>query len=196
MPGDRPTFSEAWYRVAELRPRLRATVRVHRQHFRGRMWYVIQDPASNLFFRVNDAAYRFVGLLDGRRTVAEVWRICNEQIGDAAPTQGEAIQLLGQLYTSNLLRADLPPDTAGLFRRYRKRVTREVQGYLMNLLFIRIPLLDPDHFLNRCVGLFGCVFSKVGFALWLGLVGAGLYAIAGRGGDLIDRASGMYSIAK
>ena len=195
MPVDRPTFSESWYRVAELRPRLRATVRVHRQHFRGRMWYVIQDPASNLFFRVNDAAYRFVGLLDGRRTVAEVWRICNEQIGDAAPTQGEAIQLLGQLYTSNLLRADLPPDTAGLFRRYRKRVTREVQGYLMNLLFIRIPLLDPDHFLNRWVGVFGLVFTKVGFALWLGLLGAGLYAIAGRGGDLIDRASGILDLA-
>src|SRR5512133_608341 len=111
MPVDRPTFSESWYRVAELHPRMRATVQVHRQYFRGNMWHVIQDPANNQFFRLNEPAYRFIALLDGKRTVAEAWKICNEQEGDNAPTQGEAIRLLGQLYASNLLSADLAPDT-------------------------------------------------------------------------------------
>ena len=107
MAVERPTFSETWYRVAELHPRLRTTVQVHRQHFRGQMWHVLQDPTSNPFFRLNDAAYYFVAMLDGRRTVAEAWRICNEQLGDWAPTQVEAIQHLGQLYATNLLQADL-----------------------------------------------------------------------------------------
>jgi len=88
------------------------------------MWHVIQDPASNQFFRLNDSAYAFVAMLDGRRTVAKVWEICNGQLGDSAPTQNEVIQLLGQLYTSNLLWADLPPDAESLFRGYHKRVTR------------------------------------------------------------------------
>lgn len=189
MPVDRPTFSESWYRVADLRPRLRPTLQTHRQHYRGQMWHVIQDPSNNQFFRLNEAAYRFVGLLDGRRTVAEVWRICNEQLGDGAPTQGEAIQLLGQLYTSNLLQGDLPPDAEGLFRRYRQRVTREVQGYLTNLLFIRIPLFDPDRFLDRTVGLFGAVFSVWGLVLWVALMATGLYFIAGRWEDLAAGAS-------
>lgn len=191
MPVDRPTFSESWFRVADLRPRLRSTVQVHRQHFRGRMWYVLEDPSSNQFFRLNPAAYRFVGLLDGRRPVAEVWRLCNEELGDAAPTQGEAIQLLGQLYTSNLLGADLPPDAEGLFRRYRKRVRREVQSQLTNFLFIRIPLLDPDHFLDRWVGVFGRIFSWVGMILWLVLVGIGLYSLAGRFGELVGQSENM-----
>ena len=114
-------------------------------------------------------------LLDGRQNVAEVWRICQDQLGDAAPTQGEAIQLLGQLYTSNLLHAELPPDAEGLFNRYQKRVHREVQGYLMNLLFIRIPLFDPDRFLDAWVGAVSWLFSWFGFVLWLGLIGTGLY---------------------
>ena len=59
MPVDRPTFSESWYRVATLRPRLRATVQVHRQHFRGQRWHVLQDPASNQFSRLSDPAYQF-----------------------------------------------------------------------------------------------------------------------------------------
>ena len=188
MPIDRPTFSESWYRVASLRPRLRSAVQVFRQHFRGQMWHVLQDPGANQFFRLNDTGYHFVGLLDGRRTVAEVWNVCNEQLGDAAPTQGEAIALLGQLYTSNLLQADIPPDAQGLFRRYRQRVGREVRGYLTNLLFIRIPLIDPDRFLDRWVGVFGKIFSAVSLICWLALMSTGAYFLLGRTDELGNQA--------
>ena len=191
MPVERPTFSESWYRVAELAPRLRATVQIHRQHYRGRMWHVIQDPSSNQFFRLNEAAYHFVALLDGKKNVAEVWRICQDQLGDSAPTQGEAIQLLGQLYTSNLLHAELPPDAEGLFKRHQKRVHREVQGYLMNLMFIRIPLLDPDNFLNAWVSAVSWLFTWFGFALWLGLIGTGLYFAIDKWQDLYNRADSV-----
>jgi putative peptide zinc metalloprotease protein len=185
MPVDRPTFSESWYRVADLRPRLRPRVQVHRQHFRGTMWHVVQDPASNQFFRLSDPAYHFISLLDGERTVAGAWELSNEHLGDSAPTQGEAIQLLGQLYTSNLLRGELPPDARGLLGRYRKRIRREVQGYLTNLLFMRFPLFDPNRFLNRWVGVFGKIFSWFGLVGWLVIMAAGFYAIAGKWGELI-----------
>jgi len=193
LPVDRPTFSESWYRVAELSPRLRATVQIHRQFFRGQTWHVLQDPASNQFFRLNEPAYRFVGLMDGRRRVAEIWKITSAELGDSAPTQGEVIQLLGQLYTSNLLAGDMPPDAAGLFKRYRQRVTREVQGYLMNLLFIRIPLFDPDRLLDRTVGFFGKLFTWYGFVLWAGLMVVAAYFVAGRSGELASKASGILS---
>jgi putative peptide zinc metalloprotease protein len=151
------------------------------------MWHILQDPSSNQFFRLNNAAYQFVALLDGERTVADAWRICNDQLGDEAPTQGEAIQLLGQLYTSNLLQAELPPDTEGLFRRYRQRRGREVRGYVSNLLFARFPLLNPDRFLDRWVGVFGRVFSWYGFVIWLGLICAGLYVALGNWSGLAER---------
>ena len=189
MPVDRPTFSESWYRVAQLRPRLRATVQVYRQHYRGQMWHVIQDPGSNQFHRLSSPAYHLVALLDGRRTVADAWRTVSDALGDEAPTQGEAIQLMGQLYTSNLLQADLPPDAKGLFERYRRRVRREVQGYLMNLLFIRIPLYDPDAFLDRWVGVFGKAFTVGGLIAWLFIVGTGLYFVGSHIDELLQRAS-------
>ncbi|MCP4375640.1 MAG: PqqD family peptide modification chaperone [bacterium] len=191
MPIDRPTFSESWYRVAPLRPRLRSAVQVFRQHFRGQMWHVLQDPGSNQFFRLNDTGYHFVAMLDGHRTIAEVWNMCNEHLGDAAPTQGEAISLLGQLYTSNLLQADVPPDAQGLFKRYHQRVGREVRGYLTNLLFIRIPLFDPDRFLERWIGVFGSIFSAAGAILWMFLMVTGAYFLLGRVDDLGGQARGI-----
>ncbi|MDD4889716.1 MAG: PqqD family peptide modification chaperone [Phycisphaerae bacterium] len=196
MPVDRPTFSESWYRVAELRPRLISTVQIHRQHFRGRTWHVVADPASNQFFRLNEAAYRFVAMLDGRRTVAEVWKICNDQLGDDAPTQPEAIQLLGQLYTSNLLTAELPPDAEGLFNRYHKRITREIQSYLMNVMFLRIPLIDPDHFLDRWIGVVGWLFSWFGGLLWIGLMLAAGFFLIGRFSQLTDQFEQTFEQAK
>jgi len=189
MAVDRPTFHESWYRVAQLRPRLLSSVQVYRQHFRGQMWYVLENPSNNKFSRISSDAYRFIAMLDGRRTVADVWHICNEQLGDSSPTQGEVIQLLGQLYSSNLLYAELAPDTESLFNRYRMRIRRQIQGFITNLLFIRIPLLDPDHFLDRWVGIFGRLFGWVGLTLWLIVTAAGLYFIIGNIRELIYQSS-------
>ncbi|MEN6335226.1 MAG: hypothetical protein ABFE01_13325 [Phycisphaerales bacterium] len=189
MSVDRPTFHEAWYRVAELKPRLLSGVKIRRQEFRGQLWYVLENPANSQFARMDENAYRFAGSLDGKRTVSELWQSCNEQLGDAAPTQGEAIHLLGQLYAMNLLYVDLPPDAESLLNRYRKRVQREVLGYLSNLLFLQIPLLDPDAFLNRWVGLVGSLYSGAGLTLWLTLVGMGLYFLIGNFSELLAQSS-------
>ncbi|UCC96381.1 MAG: hypothetical protein JSW66_11100 [Phycisphaerales bacterium] len=189
MAVERPTFHESWYRVASLRPRLLSGVQVHRQHFRGQMWYVLENSSNNEFSRISEGAYRFIGMLDGRRTIAEVWRICNEEYGDGAPTQGEVIQLLGQLYCSNLLYAELAPDAESLFNRYRARIQREIQGFLTNLLFVRIPLIDPDHFLNRWVGIMGWLFSWVGLMLWLSIIATGLTFVVGNMRELVHQSS-------
>ncbi|MGN6366696.1 MAG: hypothetical protein ACTHN5_00265 [Phycisphaerae bacterium] len=178
MAIERPTFHESWYRVAELHPRLRTTVQISRQHFRGQPWHVVQDHTNNAFFRLAEPAYRFVGLLDGKRSVADAWKLTNEQLGDDAPTQGEAIQLLGQLYTANLLQAEVTADTHSLFQRYKKRRQREVTSYLMNILFARLPLVDPDAFLERWLPLLGWIFSPIGFIVWIVLIALGINSIA------------------
>jgi putative peptide zinc metalloprotease protein len=178
MPVERPTFHESWYRVADLHPRLRNTVQISRQHFRGQPWHVIQDHSNNAFFRLAEPAYRFIGLLDGKRSVGEAWNLANEQLGDDAPTQGEAIQLLGQLYTSNLLMAEVPADTHTLFRRYKKRKQREIAGYFMNIMFARLPIFDPDRFLNRWLPILGWIFAPLGLAVWLAIISTAVYFVA------------------
>ena len=181
MPVDRPTFHESWYRVESLRPRLRFTVQSDRQRYRGRIWHVLRDPATNKYYRLDETNYLLVGLLDGKRTVDEVWKLVSQQIGHEAPTQGEVIQLLGQLYTNNLIEADLPADASGMFERYKKRKQREIRGYLASILFARIPLFDPDRILDRVTPLLGGLFGPIGMVLWLLLLGYALFELAGSG---------------
>ena len=52
----RPTFSESWYRVVGLKPKLRGTAQISRQYYRGERWYVVRDPAGNQFHRLSDAS--------------------------------------------------------------------------------------------------------------------------------------------
>lgn len=193
MAQPRPTFSEHWHRVASLRPSLRASVQSYRQHYRGQLWHVVRDPTTNRYLRLDEPSFRFVGMLDGRRTTDAVWRACCEQLGDRAPTQNEAVQLLGQLYAHNFLVADLPGDATALFERRRKRVRREVGQYVTNLLFARIPLWNPDRFLDRWAPLVGWCFGPVGVALWLAVMWFGLSALAGRGDELWSQSANVLS---
>src|SRR5436309_7163413 len=180
----RPTFSESWYRVKDLRPKLRAGAQISRQYYRGDRWYVVRDPAGNQFHRLSDAAYRFIGLLDGTRTVGEAWDLVGGQLEDDAPTQPEVIQILSQLHAANLLEANVTADAAVLLRRHKQLQKRQLQGRLMNVLFPRIPLWDPDRFLKKWMPPMRWILSKLGAIIWLVVVIGAIAALVPYWSDL------------
>lgn len=193
MSLKRTTFSESWYRVAELTPRLHPCLKSYRQHYRGQMYFVLEDPVNNHFFRVSDVAYKFLALLNGKRSIEYVWKLCNDQYGDEAPTQGEVIQLLGQLHTSNLLLGDMPIDTASMLKRYKKNKQKEVTAKLKSILFLKIPLFDPDRFLKRFNNFVGFIFTPVGATLWSLLAILGIMATLSNVSGLDRQSSGILS---
>lgn len=165
-----PLLSSSWYRVAELRPKLLARVHLYRHRYRGQVWYVLQDPASGKVHRFTPAARLVIAAMNGRRTVEGLWELANRHLGEDAPTQDEMIQLLGQLHACDLLHSDVTPDVAELFERgERTRRSRTLMSFA-NPMAIRIPLWDPDAFLNRTRGLTGPLWSRFGALIWLAVV--------------------------
>jgi putative peptide zinc metalloprotease protein len=171
-------LSSTWYRVADLRPRLRSHVQVNRHQYRGERWYVIADRLSRRSHRVNAGAWFFVGLLNGRRRLQEVWDAAVERFGDDAPTQDEAIQLLGQLHAADLLQCDVTPDVDELLRRSQRITQRGKLAKALSPLAIRVPLLDPERLLERWLPWYQPLFGPLGLMLWLAVVGWGLFAAA------------------
>ena len=96
-------FSQSWYRVSPLKPRLRSHVQIHLHNYRGNDWYVIQDRFTGRHHRLSTEAYQLIGLMDGRRTLGQIWESACAQLGDHMPTQDEVIRLLSQLFQSDLL---------------------------------------------------------------------------------------------
>jgi len=171
-------FSPSWYRVADLKPRIRAHTVIHRHAYRDRVWFILQDQAAGRSHRFTPAAHHFVGLMDGNRTVQELWDAAAQQLGDAAPTQEEVIRLLGQLHSADALLCDVPPDSQELFRRHQRHTAMEWKRRLWTPLALRFPLWDPDRFLDRTLPYTGWLFGWIGALLWLAVVGTGVVMTA------------------
>lgn len=168
-----PTYSPHWYRVANLRPRLRGHVRLHRHYYRGNRSYLLQDEASGAVHRFGPEVHELIGQMDGARTVNAIWEAAVEKLGDAAPGQQDVLHLLGQLHAADILQCDLTPDALEVFNRYRHKRRQDWKQRLLNPMSLRLPLWDPDRFLSRWLRLAAPVFSWAGFAIWLLVVAAG-----------------------
>src|SRR4051812_223726 len=164
-------LSVSWYRVAGLQPRLRSHARIHRHHYRGELWYALSDQISRRAHRFRPAGYFVAGLMNGRRSLQEIWDAAAERFGDDAPTQDEVIQLLGQLHAAELLQCDVSPDVDELLRRSRRVEGQKRLGKLLSPLAIKLPLLDPDRLLERWLPWYQPLYGRIGALAWLGIVG-------------------------
>ena len=168
----KPLLSANWFRVAAVRPRLRDHVRITRQHFRGERWFVLEDLLENTVHRFAPAAQQAIGLMDGTHTLDEIWNSLG-RLQEERPTQDEMIHLLAQLDGANLLATERLPDLGELSARARRVSAGKLWRRLANPLYLRIPLCDPDKFLDATVALARPIWSVWGFLLWLCVVGWG-----------------------
>jgi putative peptide zinc metalloprotease protein len=150
-------------------------VEIHRHHYRGERWYILQDHSSGKYHRFTPAAYLLIGLMDGQLTVEDIWEAGRARLGEDAPTQDEMIQLLGQLHAVDALQSDVPPDTMELLKRFEKQRHTTLKQNLRSPLFMRFPLLDPERFLVQFQPLVRPFFSWFGALLWLGVVGTAVF---------------------
>jgi putative peptide zinc metalloprotease protein len=172
-------YSPSWYRVCDLKPRLRAHTEIHRQRFRGDIWYLLQDHQTGMFHRLSPSAHLVLCLMDGHRTIGDIWeRVGDKLEGAEQPTQEEIIRLLAQLHGADLLVGKLPPNMEELNRRADTHAQRALMTRIRNPLALRFPLVDPDRFLNATLPLVRPLFTTAGLIAWLALVGTGVVLAA------------------
>ncbi|MCA0919580.1 biotin/lipoyl-binding protein [Pseudooceanicola nanhaiensis] len=188
--------STSWYRVAGFRPRLRAHARFHRHIYRGTLWFVLQDRVSGRFHRFTPEAYRLICMMDGNRTLAQIWDLALSQLALDAVTQDELVRLVGQLYSADVLAGDVPPDIVELSDRGRRAARQKILRSVMNPLALRLPVFDPDGFLSATMPLVRPLYSIFGLLLFLAVVGYGLVLAALNWGPLTENVFDRVSTAE
>lgn len=178
MTAAAPRSSESWHRVARLRVRVARDARAVPQRFRGDAWWVVQEPWTRAHVRVHDTAWRFLVRLDGNTSVEEAYEATRDAAGDPALDRAEVVELLGWLHHSSLLEGELPPDAAAMFARARKRDRDRITSRVLNPLFFRVRLFDPDALLERALPWGRWFYSKRGGLLWLAWVALGVATAA------------------
>lgn len=167
-------LSEHWHAVRFLRPRLREGVQALHRRLRGRNWVLLLDPVTQRFHRVTPPVWQVLSLLDGRRTLDEIWdAACAAAVdhGDGeAISQHDLVQLMGALYAQDLLQTQVSPDAGEVLERYRKQRRQQIKQSWLNPMSLRLPLLHPDPWFSRQQGLAQALFRWPVALLWLAWV--------------------------
>ncbi len=162
--------SPAWYRVADIRPRLQDHITVNRHEYRRHAWFILTDRHNGRSHRFNATAWFVISCMDGQRDLREIHTIVNTRFADTAPSQDELIGLLGKLYLAGLIQTDKVPDIDELSQRTELSRRKKLQQYFMNPMSMRLPLWNPDHFLDRALHYIKPIFNRRVFHAWLALM--------------------------
>jgi putative peptide zinc metalloprotease protein len=160
-------FSESWHVVSELRVSLLYSIDIHKQYYRGETWYVLNDKYSNKFYKVTPEAYKFLCKLNIKRSVEDIWQEYLKTDPTIAPTQDEIVNLLSQLHGNDLLYFKDRADSDNMFERVALKKQKEIKGKLASFLFIKVPLWNPNDWLEKIKPFIDIFFSKKLLLIWL-----------------------------
>ena len=169
-------LSEHWHAVRLLRPRLREGVMPLHRVLRGKPWVLLQDPVTQRFHRLTPDVWRLLQLLDGRRTLDEVWSAAcalpdeASHANTAVISQHELVQLMSALYANDLLQTQVSPDAGEVQDRYQRQRRARLKQSWLNPMSIKLPLLHPDAWFEHQAALARALFSWGALALWLAWV--------------------------
>ena len=181
-------YSARWHRIARLKPQLRPQVHLRRQQQRGEVWYLLQDQATVEARRINRSAWAFIGRLDGRRTVDEIWQELLADAPDDVPTQDEVLGLLVRLADRRLVQFDARGDIEAMFQRRREQ-NRRTRKARANPLAFRLSLGNPTRVLASLEALGRQLFSGAGALCWLVLMLLATAVAFDRSSGLLEHAS-------
>ncbi len=169
--------------ILKLRDDLQFRYQIHGE----RPSYLIEDALTGHYFHIGLVEYHYIRQLDGNITIPDALKATPEleleqavhlchwllqsQLAYTATSNGQDWVLLSQ-----------PIDKTKKFARY------------LNLLFIKIPLGSPDHFLNQLYPYFKWMLTGWFFLLWLSIILSGIYQLLAHKNQFMGAASQILSI--
>ena len=156
-------------RRKQVKLRLRADLVIEAQKYEGKTFFVLKDPVSLRYYRLKENEHYLLQFLDGEHTLEDAQK-AYEVYYRPERLKLEDLETFGQqLLTAGLAHNESPRAGKQLYERRNKRLRTEWMQTFTNILYIKIPIIDPDRILNRMVHWFGFVFSA-----WFSLLSVGL----------------------
>ena len=138
------------------RPDLSATA----QRYEGRICHVVKDPVGLKYYRLNEHEYFVFKMLDGRHTLEDIQKAFEEHYRPERLTLEDLEAFARQLVTSGLVLHESPHAASQLFTVRNKQKRMKRLATITNILYMKIPIIDPDRLLTWMVGKFSFIFTR------------------------------------
>jgi putative peptide zinc metalloprotease protein len=149
---------------------LRRDLVIESQKYEGRTFYVVKDPISLRYYRLKDSEYFLLQFLDGQHTLEDAQKAYEKHYRPER-LQLEDLEAFGQqLLKAGLAHNESPRAGQQLFENRTKRIRKEWLQRLTNILYIKIPIFDPDRLLTAMLRHLGWIFTGWFLALSIGVM--------------------------
>ena len=174
----------------EIRVTLRSDIKASRQVYQGEPVYVIHDPVSFRSHRLTVFQYRILASLNADNSLGENFQSLVARQEFTAEDEKVFLDLVSSFSKLGLV---IMPGASGakLYEQHKKIKSMKRRGKLLGMLFVQIPLVNPDKFLNRTVHRVSWMFSKAFLVVWLlGMAAAGM-VVYSRFSDIVQPLNGI-----
>jgi len=195
-----PTNSGPPTDLGGLRLRLRDELNCSLQQVAGKIYFLVEDPLNQKFYRMGEREWRFCRKLDGQRTLREVLRLvaaeaeAEDQHGPPL-SQTDAVNLCRWLMANQLVEplaaAQTGPDAAPAAAVAEDHELAALTQ--INPLFLKIPLFNPDHLLGRLLPYCRWMLTPAAFVVWLAVLLVGLASVMANWTRFSDSFSHVWS---
>src|SRR6266849_603473 len=152
-------------RRKQVRIRLRSDLNIAPQKYEGRTYYVVKDPVSLRYYRFEEQENFIIEMMNGAATLDETQKEFEKRFRPKRLTLEDLEGFAQQLLTAGLAHNESPQAGSQLYKRRRKRRRSEWMQALTNILYIKIPVYDPDKLLNAMLPWMRWIFTTWFMAL-------------------------------
>lgn len=165
-------------RLPEKLPPLRENLRLHAAapNHDGSPAWVIQDPISNVFFRIGWLEFELLVRWHLQSVPALIEAVSRETL--LHPTPHEIEDLYAFLLQNQLLEIHDLKHTRELVARQRRQAGRRLKWLVHNYLFFRVPIIRPAQALSRMLPWLNWIFAPMTGLVVVGLSMLGLVLTA------------------
>ena len=176
-----------------VRVGLRPELQISRHIFGGEATYIVRDPVSFQTHRLTNEDYQVFVALTNQSTLGVVFnRLVDNGLLDRRQ-EDEFYRFVLSLTQRGVLNLPLS-DGKRLHQRFEERRQTARKGLLMRALFLRVPLLQPDAFLDRTVDLVKPLFSRIAFVVWSLAILASLLIVASKWDEFMNPLGSMMAL--
>src|SRR5438552_15458021 len=164
-------------RRKQVKLRIRADLSIEPQRYEGKTYYVVKDPVSLRYYRFKEHERLLISIMNGTHTLDEAQKEFEKQFRPQRLPLEELEQFAQQLLTAGLAHNEFPQSGKQLFDRRKKRRRTEWLAALTNILYIKIPIYDPDKLLSRMLPYLRWIFTTWFFVLSVGVMLAAILLV-------------------
>jgi putative peptide zinc metalloprotease protein len=135
-------------RRKQVKLRIRPDLDISQQRYEGKTCYVVKDPVSLRYYRFNEQEYFVVKMFDGKHTLEEAQKEFELNFRPQRLTHEDLEGFARQLLTAGLVQHESSRAAQELLVSRRKQRRMQRIATFTNILYIKIPIIDPDRILT------------------------------------------------